>query len=212
MSDAFGKDFKPTIWMRLLVTAVAASIFAAALAHLGLTFLYLAPSNPVSHAYESAIRTEISPEFDQDWQLFAPTPRVSNISIEARVRVARQISPWIELTASDIRAVRGDPFPSHADQNMLRRAWDFYTSTHSAVGEKPTGSTALMAADYLERIALQRIGSSWDGSHIEEIQIEAVTTPVSGPDWSGAPAQPQSTFRTLPWRPVTASDEQGIYS
>ncbi|MGW9054799.1 DUF5819 family protein, partial [[Kitasatospora] papulosa] len=49
----------------------------------------------------------------------------------ARAEVAfpdgsRRTTNWLALTAQDIREIRRNPVPSHAHQNLLRQAWDFY--------------------------------------------------------------------------------------
>jgi hypothetical protein len=159
----------------------------------------------------------VLPEFEQNWQLFAPNPLQLNIDVQARVQVIgtgvpvpRTDSGWIDLTAQDIAAIRGNPFPSHADQNLLRRAWDYYAGWHNQSDETSLGFGGPLSQEYLKRIALQRIGRTWHGQQIVQIQFRAVSRPVAGPSWTGAPANPSPTIRQLPWWVVDPSDYEGL--
>lgn len=198
-----------------IVLAVAAVVLAGAVAwHLGSVFLSIAPSTPVSRAYQNAVAAHVYPEFEQNWQLFAPNPLQENIGVQARVETlapdgSRTDSGWIDLTAQDIGHIRGNPAPSHADQNLLRRAWDFYDASHTT-DERPIGDRGPLSATYLKRIALQRVGRDWQGLPVVQIQIRASSTPVTGPSWTGAPPHATTSFRTLPWWPVDDTDYQGL--
>ncbi|MFI6447561.1 DUF5819 family protein [Kitasatospora sp. NPDC050543] len=182
---------------------------------LGAVFLHVAPANALSREYRDEVDGLVYPEFEQNWKLFAPNPLQQNISLSARVRTvvdggATRTHDWIGLTAQDMAAVRGNPAPSHADQNLLRRAWDFYDGSHGGQDGALSNPRGKLAEEYLKRIALQRIGRTADGDRILEIQFRAVTTPVAPPAWSGdGPAgAPQS--RELGWWPVNDEDYRGL--
>jgi hypothetical protein len=203
------------VWIQA-VLALAALVFAAATAyHLGTVFLSVAPSNPVSERYQDRISGHVLPEFEQNWQLFAPDPLQADISVEARVQTlspggARTDYGWIDLTARDTARIRHDPAPSHVDQNQLRRAWDFYASWHSAESEAPIGDRGQLSMEYLKRIALQRIGRDRAGIPIVQLQVRAVTDPLTGPGWVGVHRGLRPSTRTLPWWPVADADYQDL--
>ena len=116
---------------RLALGALA----VAACLHLGLVFLHVAPSNTVGERHRKAVDGWIYPEFEQNWKLFAPNPLQQNIAVEVRAQVRtadgkRITTGWRDLSAEDGAAIRANPFPSHAQQNELRRAWDFFTGSH----------------------------------------------------------------------------------
>ncbi|MEZ0064084.1 hypothetical protein ABIA32_000062 [Streptacidiphilus sp. MAP12-20] len=200
----------------LLVLGVAAVVLISAVVyHLGTVFLSVAPSNPVSQRHAATVNEHVLPEFEQNWQLFAPNPLQDDIAVEARVQTLdadghRVESPWINLTAHDIAAIRDNPAPSHIDQNLLRRAWDYYTAWHSQQDESSTGFGGPLAVEYLKRIALQRIGRSYDGRRIIQIQFRSSTTPLTGPSWTGAPATATPGYRQLPWWPANDEDYQNL--
>jgi hypothetical protein len=192
-----------------------AVLAGAVVYHLGTVFLSVAPSNPVSQRHSAEINQHVLPEFEQNWQLFAPNPLQDDIAVEARVQTLdtsgrRADSPWIDLTAHDFAAIRGNPAPSHVDQNLLRRAWDYYTSWHSQQDESSTGFGGPLSVEYLKRIALQRIGRSYGGERIIQIQFRGVTTPLTGPGWTGAPATATPTYRQLAWWPANDEDYQNL--
>ncbi|WP_406091005.1 DUF5819 family protein [Kitasatospora purpeofusca] len=182
---------------------------------LGAVFLHVAPANSLSREYREQVDGLIYPEFEQNWKLFAPNPLQQNIAVDARVRTgspdgADRIHEWVGLTARDIAAIRGNPAPSHADQNLLRRAWDFYDGSHSAQDESATNPRGALAEEYLKRIAVQRIGPSVDGRPVVAVELRVTSTTVAPPVWSeeAAPAAPK--VRELPWWPVKAGDLRGL--
>ncbi|MEZ0094137.1 DUF5819 family protein [Streptacidiphilus sp. EB129] len=201
----------------LLTLAAAAVMLVGATAwHLGTVFLSIAPSNTLSQSYQSTISAHVNPEFEQNWQLFAPNPLQDNIAIEVRLQTlaadgSRPQSGWINLTARDIAQIRDNPAPSHINQNLLRRAWDYYTSWHNQSDESSLGSGGPLSKEYLKRIALQRLGRDWNGNPIIEVQFRSASTPVGGPAWTGAPQQPQTSYRTPQWWPVADDDYVGLH-
>ncbi|MEY9941116.1 DUF5819 family protein [Streptacidiphilus sp. MAP5-3] len=199
--------------LAILGTAAVALVIAVAY-HLGTIFLSIAPSNPISQQASAAVTAHVMPEFEQNWQLFAPNPLQNNIAVEARVQTlapdgSRTISPWIDLTAADVAAIRGNIAPSHVNQNLLRRAWDYYTAWHDQQDDS-TGFGGPLSVEYLKRIALQRIGRHWNGQPVIQIQLRSSTTSVTGPAWTGAPATTTPSYRTLGWWPANDEDYQGL--
>jgi hypothetical protein len=155
------------------------------------------------------------PEFEQNWQLFAPNPLQQNIAVQTRVQTIdsdghRADSPWIDLTAQDVAAIRDNPFPSHVNQNLLRRAWDYYSAWHDQQSGKSIGAGGPLSEEYLKRIGLQRIGRAWHGARIIQIQFRSATTDVTGPSWTGAPATATPSYRELSWWPANDDDYRGL--
>ncbi|GAA2134293.1 hypothetical protein GCM10009760_11420 [Kitasatospora kazusensis] len=180
-------------------------------------FLQVAPSNALSQRYRGPIDQLVYPEFEQNWKLFAPNPLQQNLSVDARVQT---ISPtehvttrdWVGLTAQDIAAIRDNPAPSHLDQNMLRRAWDFYDSTHSTQDGTVAvaGERGRLAEEYLKRIGLQRLGRTPGGERVLQIQFRLRTAAIAPPSWSAEEAPAAVADRVLPWWPVDETDYQGL--
>lgn len=188
-----------------VVTALAlAAVGLAACGHLALVFLHVAPSNTVSKQHAGTVDDWIYPEFEQNWKLFAPNPLQQNIAVEVRTEVRTPggepvASGWRDLSAQDGAAIRHTLVPSHVRQNELRRAWDFFTSSHDE-GNKPIGERGGLSEQYLRRIALNRLAD--DGvarDEIVRIQLRSATRAVAAPPWSDEETDTQTYYRELPW-------------
>ncbi len=182
---------------------------------LGAVLLHVAPANSLSREYRDEVDGVVYPEFEQNWKLFAPNPLQQNISVDARVRTVvgggtTRTHDWVGLTARDIAAIRGNPAPGHVDQNMLRRAWDFYDGTHGGPDGAVADPRGRLAEEYLKRIALQRIGRTADGDRVLEIQFRVTTTSIAPPAWTGESPPAAAEPRELAWWPVGDEDYRGL--
>ncbi|RZQ65802.1 DUF5819 family protein [Amycolatopsis suaedae] len=189
---------------RAVVGAAAAVLAAAAAVHIGLTALYLAPDNVLSDRYGDAIHEYMSPEFVQNWNLFAPEPPHVNTAVHARAEVpdaggSTRRTGWTDLSAVDHERTRGNPLPSDT-RDQLRKAWRRYVQTHDR-REVALGENGLIAEALLRRIALTRLDPA-----AVRVQLRLVTTPVPDPPWRSAGQAAGPTHRELPWWPVTPAD------
>lgn len=185
-------------WSRALVGGMALAVAAVAIVHLAATFLYNAPANPVSQRYTRSVNWWMEPLFSQNWRLFAPNPISENLRIEARASLDPdgRATGWVDLSAQDEAAVRGDPAPSHLTENSLRNAWLQYAATHDDNGN-PTGANAALMRQYLLNVVLGRLRDRSGGGAIASVQIRVTTTLIPGPGRTAAQTAPQT--RTLDW-------------
>ncbi|MEU3554474.1 DUF5819 family protein [Streptomyces fragilis] len=187
---------------RIAAAFALAAVAGVACVHLGMVFLHLAPSNTLSKQHAEAIDRWVYPEFEQNWKLFAPNPLQQNIAVQVRAEIrtedgrTRSVG-WTDLSAEDGRAIDGNPAPSHTQQNELRRAWDFFTSSHDEEN-RPVGSRGRISEEYLRRIVVMRLGRA-HGAEVERIQIRSRTLQVQPPAWSGEKASAEPRYRVLPW-------------
>ncbi|RKE20338.1 hypothetical protein BX266_3694 [Streptomyces sp. TLI_171] len=199
---------------RVVLVTAGVGLLACTLAFLGALFLHVAPENSASRAYRAEVDAVVYPEFEQNWKLFAPDPLQRNVTVDARVQTIADdgritTREWRGLTEQDLAAIRHNPAPSHADQNLLRRAWDFYESTHpDGDGQAVAGSRGQLAEQYLKRIALQRIGRG--GERVLQVQLRVGTATVAPPRWSTESVDTAVHTRELPWWPVDAEDWRGL--
>ncbi|MFF5449031.1 DUF5819 family protein [Streptomyces sp. NPDC012888] len=192
----------PTPYRVAAAVALVAVTLGAAV-HLGLVFLHVAPENTLSKRHAATVDRWVYPEFEQNWKLFAPNPLQQNIAVEVRAQVRtadgqRLTTGWRDLSAEDARAIRGNPFPSHVQQNELRRAWDFFTGSHDDEN-RPNGERGALSEAYLQRIALRRLQPDFPGGEVLRIQLRSATTAVPAPAWSGEETDRQTYYRELPW-------------
>ncbi|MFF4356700.1 DUF5819 family protein [Streptomyces sp. NPDC001604] len=184
--------------------------------HIGMVFLHVAPSNTLTKTHGKAIDDWIYPEFEQNWKLFAPNPLQQNIAVQVRAEVQEEngevrTTGWYDLSAEDGQAIDGNLVPSHTQQNELRRAWDFFVSTHDG-NNRPVGLRGALSETYLRRIVVLRLDrddASGRGGVIDQVQVRSRTTNVPPPKWSTEKISDKPMDRVLPWWPVTAADTDG---
>ncbi|MFI8346074.1 DUF5819 family protein [Streptomyces sp. NPDC085596] len=175
----------------------------AALVHVFLVFLHVAPANTVSKRFSPQINAWVFPFFEQNWRLFAPEPESVNRQI--LVRTARtgpggssRASGWFDLTAVDHAAVEHNPFPSHTAQNLLRRAWSSYVDSHGG-DDKARTERAQMMQQYLANIAAERVAAHGGGS-FDFVQLRVITRPVPASGSAAGSSSPKpAENRLLPW-------------
>ncbi|MFG3004330.1 DUF5819 family protein [Streptomyces calvus] len=184
--------------------------------HLGMTFLHVAPSNTVSKEHGETVENWIYPEFEQNWKLFAPNPLQQNIAVQVRAQVRTadgqvRTTGWYDLSAQDGRAIDGNLLPSHTQQNELRRAWDFFVSTHDN-DNRPVGLRGALSETYVRRIAalrLDRADAAGPGGVVERVQLRSRTANVPPPEWSGERISTTPVHRTLPWWSLPEDEARG---
>ncbi|WP_316739320.1 DUF5819 family protein [Streptomyces sp. MK7] len=196
--------------LALAVVAVVACV------HLGMVFLHVAPSNTVTKQHGKAIDDWIYPEFEQNWKLFAPNPLQQNIAVQVRAEThgadgSASTTGWYDLSAEDGRAIRGNPLPSHTQQNELRRAFDYYAGTHDK-DNRPVGVRGTLSEEYLRRIVVLRLDrdhAAGSGGTLQRVQVRVRTAAVPPPRWSGETVPSEPAYRVLPWWTVPAAEARG---
>ncbi|MFJ4920446.1 DUF5819 family protein [Streptomyces sp. NPDC088725] len=181
--------------------------------HLGMVFLHVAPSNTLTKQHGAAVNEWVLPEFEQNWKLFAPNPLQQNIAVQVRAEVAgpggkRRTTDWIDLSAEDGEAVRGNVLPSHVDQNELRRGWDFFTGSHDSKG-RAVGLRGQLSEAYMRRVVMLRLADHELGGPVERVQVRSSTSAVPAPPWSDEKVSTRPFYRVLPWWTVSAGDLPG---
>lgn len=198
---------------RIVAALALAVIGVAACVHVGMLFLHVAPANTVSKRHGEVIDEWIYPEFEQNWKLFAPNPLQQNVAVQARAQIrdtdgSTRITGWYDLSARDGAAIDGNLLPSHTQQNELRRAWDFFVSSHDSEN-RPSGLRGQLSERYIRRIVTLRVDRAAPGGRdavIERVQVRSRTTNVPAPEWSDEKTDTKPGYRTLPWWSVTADD------
>lgn len=194
---------------RIVITTAAAAVALGVAFHLAMVFLHVAPQNTLSAQQSELVSGYVYPEFEQNWKLFAPDPLQANIHVWARAEIrtadgTRRTLGWVDLTAMDIAKIRGNPFPSHTQQNELRRAWNFYSDTHD--NGKPIGDRGLLSGQYLQRIVQTRFGPRLNGGEVVRVQVRVGTTMLPAPPWTDEKVDTTTSFEVLPWWTVTPED------
>ncbi|MET8678401.1 DUF5819 family protein [Streptomyces sp. NPDC004647] len=195
---------------RIAVAVAVAVVGVTAAVHMAMVFLHLAPSNTITKQHGTVIDDYIYPEFEQNWKLFAPNPLQQNIAVQARAEIRTSdggtaTTGWTDLSAQDGEGIRHNLFPSHIQQNELRRAWDFFSGSHDAEN-RPNGLRGHLSEQYVRRIVMLRLGPEEDGGAVERVQVRSATSPVKPPPWSDEKTDTKTAYRVLPWWTVTGAD------
>ncbi|MET7933398.1 DUF5819 family protein [Streptomyces sp. NPDC005322] len=208
--EAAGRVAALSLPSQLIVGVAIAAVGVAAALHLAMAFLNVAPPNTLSERHGAAIDDYVYPEFERNWKLFAPNPLQQNIAVQARAEIrtpegGTATTGWRNLSAQDGAAIHHNLLPSHTQQNELRRAWEFYLSSHDPQ-ERPNGMRGTLSERYIRRIVMLRFGREEDGGTVERIQVRSATTPLAAPPWSTEKTDTKTVYRNLPWWTVTPDD------
>ncbi|MYW68901.1 hypothetical protein GTY65_33215 [Streptomyces sp. SID8379] len=197
-----------------VVAALAlAGVVLIACIHILMVFLHVAPANTMTKKHGAVVDEWIYPEFEQNWKLFAPNPLQQNVAVQVRAQVRssdgeRRTTGWYDLSGQDGAAIKGNLFPSHTQQNELRRAWDVFVATHDAQN-RPTGLRGTLSEQYLRRILvlrLDRLDVGGKGDVIERVQTRSRATTIAPPKWSDEKVNQKPVYRQVPWWTVTSTD------
>ncbi|MET7901622.1 DUF5819 family protein [Streptomyces sp. NPDC005336] len=208
--EAAGRVAALSLPSQLIVAVGIAAVAVAAALHVAMAFLNVAPPNTLSERHGAAIDDYVYPEFERNWKLFAPNPLQQNIAVQARAEIrtpegGTATTGWRNLSAQDGAAIHHNLLPSHTQQNELRRAWEFYVSSHDAQ-ERPNGMRGNLSEQYIRRIVMLRFGRDEDGGAVERIQVRSATTPLAAPPWGEEKTDTTTVYRNLPWWTVTSDD------
>ncbi|MBT2507905.1 hypothetical protein J7I98_18860 [Streptomyces sp. ISL-98] len=176
---------------RRLVRIFTAFVALIALIHSSMLLLYVATDFPLSKTYTKQVNGWMRPLFPQDWSIFAPEPSKFNQHLEVRANVDGTFGRWIDLTAHDNAAYRGEVLPSIEDQLVLRRAISQYR-TNAARGNA-TEATG-RSARYLLNVILVRLDDMGEKPG-QAVQLRLKSTRIPPPGYQGSVMRPQ--YRTL---------------
>jgi hypothetical protein len=171
----------------------AAFVAFVALIHSSMLLLYVATDFPLSKTYAKQVNGWMRPLFPQDWSIFAPEPSKFNQHLEVRANVDGKFGRWIDLTAHDNAAYRGELLPSIEDQLVLRRAMSQYRT--SAARQNAPQATA-RSARYLLNVILVRLDAMGQ-EHGQAVQLRLKSTRIPAPGTKGSAAAPRPQYQNL---------------
>ncbi|MFC7303034.1 DUF5819 family protein [Streptomyces monticola] len=195
--------------LRRITAAAAAVIAFAGLAHLGVTFLHVAPDNAVSRKYSAEIRDYMEPEFEQGWNLFAPDPPRSDTRLYARARLSSpgggaETTHWIDIGVDELNELTGNVLPSHK-RFMLRKAWYLLLKTHDSEG-RSSGRAGVDTQEFMTRLAMMHLSDDVDSARVRHVQVRAETRPLPRPRWERQTAVGRPAVTVFPWWPASRAD------
>lgn len=87
------------------------------LVHTIIIVLWAGPSNPIKTAIGTErVRSYVMPAFEQDWHIFAPTPKRVTSYLDFRAKIknddgSETVTPWLSIIEAENSLIEHNPFP-----------------------------------------------------------------------------------------------------
>lgn len=145
---------RPRALRRIAVAATVALVAAVVPTHAAMTFLHVAPTNPVSVAANSAVTSWIYPYFQQNWQLFAPDPvsRDNGVLAQGRTSADGEATGYVDLSSPMLERKLHSLVPDRLPYVVSGASHSFLTARQNVLDAMPSDSPPLSAAG--EEVAL----------------------------------------------------------
>ncbi len=169
---------------RIALWTLTTALALAVVVHAGAETLFALPVNPLGELLRPVVLSYMHPYFEQYWNMFAPTPIESDISILARTRNSRgKPTAWVNLTAPLLGDLRAYPLSRYStlkvaamdlavsalDDNVLGKGG----FTHAQVRSFVDPRTRPMVLEGLVRLALfLGAGRTTDPSSVQVAIVE----------------------------------------
>jgi hypothetical protein len=183
------------------------------------------PENAIAIDLRHHVKSYVQPLFTQNWNLFAPTPVSSDVTVVARVKEctapgACKLSPWFSISTPLLESVRRNRFsPLGVIQIMLDNAALEY---HNAILKAPEAhvpgshwkklvpllpySVNEIASEVMLRTSAASIRSRLPDASFSEIQIALYVYEFPRFSHRAEPDRPErdGALLTLQWKPYPA--------
>lgn len=198
---------------RLAVAAVAGVLALTVAVHMAMVTFWVAPSdNVVRSQYGDAMRTYVGNDFHQGWSLFAPNPNRASYHLEVRVEQrgadGTEVTDWVDLSAEEQERMRYSIVPSKTENVQLRRAINYFQTSHDDEGNPTTASGPLMDR-YLRRLVLERMEDHVDLDRVERVQFRITTWRIEPPEWTDGSGSGGVSRDEYPWWEISDADLPG---
>ncbi|MET8861741.1 DUF5819 family protein [Nonomuraea sp. NPDC004580] len=210
-------------WRQKVIVAWCAICALLLSFHFIATFLYLAPSNPISEQSASILNGYIKPYFHQNWELFAPDPVDYNTRVLVRAKARdstgiEKTTDWTDISKPGIDKVRGSLFPARLSrlviggyQMMTEAGVEPAATSPKTEDATPDGAgppdpiARRQAVRHMSAIATLAARAQW-GNRITAVQVRIsnhVVPRFSDRNWSDGGNRYHRDFDWWPPSPVT---------
>ncbi len=147
VNGSHDRPSKRAPFTRLLVWLLVVAV----LGHTAVIALWVGPDNQIrAEVGAASLRSYAEPWFEQNWEIFAPTPRRVAGTFELRALVTdaetgeQRITEWVELVEGEDAMIRGNPFPPRMSLAVRRLS----TRLSAAMREMNDEQRAQIEANY----------------------------------------------------------------
>lgn len=189
------------------------------------TVLYNLPASTVTTRMRPTVDVVMHPWFEQDWQLFAPTPASSNTRLMVTARVARPDGSVVETPAFDVQyPIEDMPKNDHVLPTKrpgitlaAQERMSNYSRELAAIDKAPVAARAPLhralderyrsTLDEIDRFMSRCAQDRFPGAHIVAVRGAFTSTPMtpfSARNMHNPPPLPTTTIVTTSWDPFVA--------
>lgn len=138
-------------------------LIVVVLVHTAIVALWAGPSNPIKDAVgPQRVREYVNPVFEQNWNIFAPTPKRVMTDLDFRLRVKDRESgaiittPWHALVEAENAMIRHNPAPPRTAFAARRTS----LTLHNAVGDMNEDQKSIIQQDFDAADSRQNLADS----------------------------------------------------
>jgi hypothetical protein len=207
-------------WAHAVVVATCLLTGGLLALHFVMTFLYVAPRNPISAGADKSISSYILPYFDQDWKLFAPDPVKTDPHMLVRAKVVdakgqQQVTSWLDITRPELARVKGHLFPDRVSRLSAKVAESLFEAAErqeqAAADQQQQALPPEQARhgnpdEAFARVLATRAARAQWGKQVIEVQIRLDGhIPASPPFYGPQDAADAKVIQHhMPWSPAEA--------
>jgi len=191
--------------------------------HAGVETLFVLPANPLGELFRPAVLGYTHPYFEQYWNVFAPTPIESDVTVLARTRATRGApSAWVNLTDPLLDEVRANPLSRYSTLKIIAMTLSVATLDDKVLGkgkltraqtnEVVDPRTRPMILEGLVRLALFLRAGDGPNSRGVQIAIMQHRFPRFTHRFEPDNRQQQNETLLFPWLPIDSATAAGVSS
>lgn len=109
---------------RFVLAAFATAVASACAFHAAMTVLFVLPPNPIGESVRPLVLGYTHPLFEQYWNVFAPTPIETDVSVFARTKPRgapdSAAGPWVDVSKTLIDEDRKTPFTQYSTLKIVQ--------------------------------------------------------------------------------------------
>jgi Family of unknown function (DUF5819) len=189
------------------IIALTCLVSGAVLAwHFSMTFLYVAPRNPIYDRLDKVVNAYMVPYFTQNWQLFGPDPLEEDRSVLVRAKVIdtsnqEQVTPWLDVTSAEFAEVKGHLFPGRISRFSIG-VYDFMNGSTAPDDKKRAEAFARTVATLAAR-------AQW-GYKVTQVQMRFVDRTFPRPSEGEHSSVGKVETRDFPWWSAEATTPSAV--
>ena len=169
---------------RIVLTTFAFTVAAACAFHAAMSVLFVLPPNPIGESVRPLVLAYTHPVFEQYWNVFAPTPIETDVSVFARTKprgaADSAAGPWVDVSKTLIDEDKKNPFTQYSTLKIVQMTVAVAAQNDKTLGRRtltPSEAAAVrdprhrpMILEAMKRVALA-VGADTLAPGAGEVQL-----------------------------------------